>query len=73
MINEQIRDKEIRLIGENGEQLGIMSAKLFGSIHFGIQIIWFDIWRHTNFLDFHNLLLFAEQLQSVLKWQEQEN
>ena len=27
MINEQIRDKEIRLIGENGEQLGIMSAK----------------------------------------------
>lgn len=27
MINEQIRDKEIRLIGENGEQLGIMSVK----------------------------------------------
>ena len=27
MINEQIRDREIRLIGENGEQLGIMSAK----------------------------------------------
>ena len=27
MINEQIRDKEIRLIGENGEQLGIMSSK----------------------------------------------
>ena len=27
MINEQIRDKEIRLIGENGEQLGIMSEK----------------------------------------------
>ena len=27
MINEQIRDKEVRLIGENGEQLGIMSAK----------------------------------------------
>ena len=26
-INEQIRDKEVRLIGENGEQLGIMSAK----------------------------------------------
>ena len=26
-INEQIRDKEIRLIGENGEQLGIMSSK----------------------------------------------
>ena len=26
-INEQIRDKEIRLIGENGEQLGIMSAR----------------------------------------------
>ena len=27
MINEQNRDKEVRLIGENGEQLGIMSAK----------------------------------------------
>ena len=27
MISEQIRDKEIRLIGENGEQLGIMSAR----------------------------------------------
>ena len=27
MINEQIRDKEIRVIGENGEQLGIMSVR----------------------------------------------
>lgn len=27
MINEQIRDKEIRLIDENGEQLGIMSSR----------------------------------------------
>lgn len=27
MINEQIRDKEVRLIDENGEQLGIVSAK----------------------------------------------
>jgi len=27
MINEQIRDKEIRLISETGEQLGIVSAK----------------------------------------------
>lgn len=27
LINEQIKDKEIRLIGEDGEQLGIMSAK----------------------------------------------
>ncbi|MDO4299709.1 MAG: translation initiation factor IF-3, partial [Lachnospiraceae bacterium] len=27
MINEQIRDREVRVIGENGEQLGIMSAK----------------------------------------------
>ncbi len=27
MINEQIRDKEVRLIGENGEQLGVMAAK----------------------------------------------
>jgi translation initiation factor IF-3 len=26
-INEQIRDREVRLIGENGNQLGIMSAK----------------------------------------------
>ncbi len=27
MINEQIRDKEVRLISEDGEQLGIVSAK----------------------------------------------
>ena len=27
MINEQIRDREIRLISEDGEQLGIMSAR----------------------------------------------
>ena len=27
MINEQIRDREILLIGEDGEQLGIMSAR----------------------------------------------
>ena len=27
MINEQIRDREVRLIGEDGEQKGIMSAK----------------------------------------------
>ena len=27
MINEQIRDKEVRVIGEHGEQVGIMSPK----------------------------------------------
>jgi len=27
MINEQIRDKEVRLISETGEQLGIVSGK----------------------------------------------
>ena len=27
MVNEQIRDKEVRLIGVNGEQLGIVSAR----------------------------------------------
>ena len=27
MINDEIRDKEVRLIGENGEQLGIMSSR----------------------------------------------
>lgn len=27
MINEQIRDKEVRVVGEEGEQLGVMSAK----------------------------------------------
>lgn len=27
MINERIRDKEVRVIGQDGEQLGIMSAK----------------------------------------------
>ena len=27
LINEQIRDREVRLIGENGEQLGFMSSR----------------------------------------------
>lgn len=27
MINEQIRDKEVRVIGENGEQLGVMPVR----------------------------------------------
>lgn len=27
MINEQIKDKEVRLIGENGDQLGVMPAR----------------------------------------------
>ena len=27
MINEEIRDKEVRLIDENGEQLGVVSGK----------------------------------------------
>ena len=27
MINEQIRDREVRLISEDGEQLGVMSAR----------------------------------------------
>ena len=27
MINEQIRDKEVRLIGADGEQVGIVSSK----------------------------------------------
>lgn len=31
-INQRIRDREIRLIGENGEQLGIMSAEKANAI-----------------------------------------
>lgn len=27
MINEQIRDREVRLVGEDGEQLGVMTSK----------------------------------------------
>ena len=27
LINEQIRDREVRVISESGEQLGIMSAR----------------------------------------------
>ena len=27
MINEQIRDREVRLIGEDGQVVGIMSSK----------------------------------------------
>ena len=27
MINEQIRDREVRLVGDDGEQLGVMPIK----------------------------------------------
>ena len=27
MINEQLKDSEVRLVGEDGEQLGVMSVK----------------------------------------------
>ena len=27
MINEQIRDREVRLVGADGEQLGVMSSR----------------------------------------------
>ncbi|MER2235476.1 MAG: translation initiation factor IF-3, partial [Candidatus Limivicinus sp.] len=27
MINEEIRDREVRLIDENGEQLGVMTTQ----------------------------------------------
>ncbi len=41
MINEQIRDKEVRLVGENGEQLGIMSAKeaYFKAVDSGLDLV----------------------------------
>ena len=41
MINEQIRDKEVRLIGSDGEQLGIMSAKeaMFKAQEAGLDLV----------------------------------
>ena len=41
MINEQIRDKEVRLIGPNGDQLGIMSAKeaMFKAQEAGLDLV----------------------------------
>ena len=41
MINEQIRDREVRLIGEHGEQLGIMSAKeaMFKAQEAGLDLV----------------------------------
>mgnify|MGYP002595677553 CR=1 FL=1 len=40
-INDQIRDKEVRVIGENGEQLGIMSAKeaMFKAQEAGLDLV----------------------------------
>ena len=32
MINEQIRDKEVRLIGEDGEQLGLSLIHISGEL-----------------------------------------
>ena len=41
MINKQIRDKEVRLIGPNGDQLGIMSAKeaMFKAQEAGLDLV----------------------------------
>ena len=41
MINEQIRDKEVRLIGSDGEQIGIMSAKepMFKAQEAGLDLL----------------------------------
>ena len=41
MINEQIRDKEVRLIGPNGDQLGIMSVKeaMFKAQEAGLDLV----------------------------------
>ena len=41
MINGQIRDKEVRLIGSDGEQLGIMSAKeaMFKAQEAGLDLV----------------------------------
>ena len=41
MINEQIRDKEVRIIGPNGDQLGIMSAKeaMFKAQEAGLDLV----------------------------------
>lgn len=41
MINEQIRDREVRLIGPNGDQLGIMSAKeaMFKAQEAGLDLV----------------------------------
>ncbi|MGI6094768.1 MAG: translation initiation factor IF-3 [Lachnospiraceae bacterium] len=41
MINEQIRDKEVRLIGADGEQLGIMSAReaMFKAHEAGLDLV----------------------------------
>ncbi|MGI6069883.1 MAG: translation initiation factor IF-3 [Blautia sp.] len=41
MINEQIRDREVRLIGADGEQLGIMSAKeaMFKAQEAGLDLV----------------------------------
>jgi len=35
LINEEIRDKEVRLVGEAGEQLGIMSAR--DALHLAVE------------------------------------
>ncbi len=41
MINEQIRDREVRLIGPDGAQLGIMSAKeaMFKAQEAGLDLV----------------------------------
>ena len=40
MINEQIRDREVRLVGADGEQMGVMSSKEAYNIAVEAGLIW---------------------------------
>lgn len=52
MINEQIRDKEVRLIGSDGEQLGIMSAKeaMFKAQEAGLDLVKLPCRRNRRYV-----------------------
>ena len=49
-VNEEIRDKEIRLIGETGEQLGIMSSEEALDIAEAVSYTHLDVYKRQMML-----------------------
>jgi hypothetical protein len=48
-VNEKIRAKELRLIGQDGEQIGVKTKNVFTVIH-NSSNRWFSVWSHNDYI-----------------------
>ena len=73
MINEQIRDKEVRLIGSDGEQLGIMSAKeaMFKAQEAGLDLVKLPRRRNRRYVRSSIMVNTVMSLQEKKRSQEE--